>query len=108
MSSYSKYDIILVKYPFSDLLSFKVRPAIVISNPSPSKDIFIVPLTSQKITQLPGEFALSNWVEAGLNVQSYIKRGIFTIDESLVILKIGKLQTIDIEYLKKSIVKWLN
>ncbi len=29
MSSYSKNDIVLVRYPFSDLSSSKVRPAVV-------------------------------------------------------------------------------
>jgi mRNA interferase MazF len=47
MPSYSKHDIILVRYPFSDLSSSKVRPAVVISAPHPSQDILITPLTSK-------------------------------------------------------------
>ena len=40
MPSYSKHDIILVRYPFSDLSISKVRPAVVISAPQhPSQDI---------------------------------------------------------------------
>ncbi|NEQ25078.1 MAG: MazF family transcriptional regulator, partial [Microcoleus sp. SIO2G3] len=31
MPSYSKHDVILVRYPFSDLSSSKVRPAVVAS-----------------------------------------------------------------------------
>jgi mRNA interferase MazF len=33
MLSYSKNDVILVRYPFSDLSSSKVRPAVVVSAP---------------------------------------------------------------------------
>ena len=47
MPSYSKNDVILVRYPFSDLSNAKIRPAIIISIPHPSQDIFITPLTSR-------------------------------------------------------------
>lgn len=38
MPSYSKNDVILVRYPFSDLTAIKVRPAIVVSEPHPARD----------------------------------------------------------------------
>lgn len=44
MQNYSKNKIILVKYPFTDLSDYKIRPAIIISE-SYYNDIFIVPLT---------------------------------------------------------------
>jgi mRNA interferase MazF len=47
MPSYSKYDVVLVRYPFSDLSNAKVRPAVVVNNRHSSHDIIIVPLTSQ-------------------------------------------------------------
>lgn len=47
MPSYSKRDIILVRYPFSDLSSAKVRPAIVVNDSHPSRDLLITPLTSK-------------------------------------------------------------
>ena len=47
MPSYSKYDIILVRYPFSDLSSSKVRPAVLVGTAHPSQDILITPLTSK-------------------------------------------------------------
>ncbi len=107
MSSYLKNEIVLIKYPFSDLSSFKVRPAIVISLEYPSNDIIIVPLTSRNGNLLPGEFNLSMWRESGLNVQSTVKRGIFTIDEKLILQLIGKLHQVDIIRLESSILSWL-
>lgn len=44
----------------------------------------------------------------GLNVESAIKRGIFTVDESLVKKQIGKLESIYAEMLEQSIKEWLN
>jgi mRNA interferase MazF len=59
MPSYSKYDIILVRYPFPDLSNSKVRPAIVVSAAHPSQDILITPLTSKVSSLRKGEFVLS-------------------------------------------------
>jgi mRNA interferase MazF len=60
MSNYLKNDIILVKYPFSDISIYKVRPAVVVNSDYPSNDIIIVPLTSRLSNQLPGEFIFIN------------------------------------------------
>ncbi len=80
MPNYSKNDdVILVRYPFSDLSNFKVRPAIVVNAKHISQDIFIVPLTSKTNSLLPGEFILVEWQAAGLNVPSAVKRGIYTV-----------------------------
>lgn len=76
MPSYSKSEVILVRYPFSDLTASKVRPAIVVNAPHTSKDVIIVPLTSKLSPLMPGEFVLFDWRVAGLNVPSSVKRGI--------------------------------
>ncbi|MDJ0733194.1 MAG: type II toxin-antitoxin system PemK/MazF family toxin [Nostocaceae cyanobacterium] len=107
MSSYSKNDIILVRYPFSDLSSSKVRPAVVVNAPHVSQDIFIVPLTSKTTSLLPGEFILTEWSAAGLNVPTAVKRGLYTVDKSLVVAIIGKLADSDSEQLEESLRSWL-
>ncbi|WP_313654565.1 type II toxin-antitoxin system PemK/MazF family toxin [Planktothrix agardhii] len=107
MPSYSKNDIILVRYPFSDLSSSKVRPAVMVSAPHPSQDILIVPLTSRTESLLDGEFLLSDWSVAGLNVATAVKRGLYTVHESLIIKVIGKLSNVDADYLQQSLRGWL-
>jgi len=47
MPSFSKNDVILVAYPFSDRSGVKVRPAVVVSGEHRSRDVFVVPLTSK-------------------------------------------------------------
>lgn len=107
MPSYSKHDVILVRYPFSDLSSSKVRPAVVVSTSHPSQDIIITPLTSKTSSLLEGEFMLSEWAGAGLNVATAVKRGIYTVHESLVIKVIGQLMDMDAKRLKQSLQGWL-
>ena len=49
MPSFSKNDIVLVRYPFSDLTGAKVRPAVMVGATHPSDDYLIVPLTNRAI-----------------------------------------------------------
>ena len=84
MSSYSRSDVGFVRYPFSDLSGSKIRPAVVVNAPHISKDIMIVPLTSKTSALLAGEFVLIDWSHAGLNVESAVKRSLYTVHESLV------------------------
>ena len=108
MPNYSKYGVILVRYPFSDLSNTKVRPAVVVSATHSSQDILITPLTSKTGSLLEGEFVLSEWKAAGLNVVTAVKRGVYTVHESLVIKVIGKLADPDLEMLDQSLRGWLN
>jgi mRNA interferase MazF len=108
MPSYSKNDIILVRYPFSDLSSAKVRPAVVVNAPHRSQDLFITPLTSKIGLLLAGEFVLSDWSSAGLNVITGIKRGVYTVHERLVLKRLGKLGDADASRLAKSLQGWLD
>lgn len=82
MPNWAKNEVILVRYPFSDLTGIKVRPAIVIHAPHVSQDVIIVPLTSRTQSLLAGEFVLSDWSKAGLNVASAVKRGLYTLHKS--------------------------
>jgi mRNA interferase MazF len=108
MPSYSKNEIVLVRYPFSDLSSAKVRPAVVVNAPHMSQDVLIVPLTSKTAGLLTGEFVLTDWKGAGLNVETAAKRGIFTIQEKLVLKRVGRLVTRDAEKLAASLREWLD
>lgn len=107
MPSYFKHDVILVRYPFSDLSSSKVRPAVVVSAPHPSQDTIITPLTSKTSSLLPGEFVLSECAVAGLNIATAVKRGVYTVHESLVIKVIGQLVDTDAKQLEQSLQGWL-
>jgi mRNA interferase MazF len=107
MPSYSKYDVILVRYSFSDLSSSKVRPAVIVSTSHLSQDIVITPLTSKTGSLMAGEFVLSEWTAAGLNVATAVKRGVYTVHESLVIKVIGQLSKVDADQLEQSLRDWL-
>ena len=108
MPSFSKPDVVLVRYPFSDLTSSKVRPAVVVNAAHTSQDLFIVALTSKTSGLLSGEFILAEWKASGLNVETAVKRGIYTIKETLVRKRVGKLGDADAEQLENSLRAWLD
>ncbi|MFY9622626.1 MAG: type II toxin-antitoxin system PemK/MazF family toxin [Pyrinomonadaceae bacterium] len=103
MPNYSRGSVILVRFPFSDLTSSKVRPAIVVSAAHPSQDVLIVPLTSKTDQLQPGDFAMENWQAAGLNVPSAVKGDVFTIQQSLVIRTVGSISGSDERDLERSL-----
>lgn len=107
MPNFSRHNIILVQYPFSDLSSSKVRPAIVVNGSHSSHDLLIVPITSRLSGLLSGEFVISDWKAAGLNVPSSVKRGIFTIEDNLVQKVVGQLPPPDRIKLEQSLRDWL-
>jgi mRNA interferase MazF len=107
MKNFLANEIVLVRYPFSDLSSSKIRPAVIISSPHLSQDLIIVPVTSRIIQLQDGEFVLEQWKAAGLNVASAIKRGIYTISKNIVIKTIGSIHEKDRHQLKVSVLSWL-
>lgn len=80
--------------------------AVVVNDPHPSQDVFIVPLTSRTITLLSGEFILADWAAAGLNVPSAVKRGLYTLHQKLILKPVGSLVPNDAAQLERSLRQW--
>ena len=105
--SFSRNDIILVRYPFSDMSGAKVRPAVVVSAPHPSEDVFVLALTSRTASLLGGEFLLADWAQAGLNVPTAVKRGLYTVHQGLIVRSVGRLSDRDAVRVERSLREWL-
>lgn len=108
MPNYSRSEVVLVRYPFSDLAGSKVRPAVVVNSAHKSQDLLLVALTSKTQSLLEGEFVLKDWAVAGLNIETALKRGIFTIHEKLVVRSVGLLSISDAYDTDKSLRNWLS
>ena len=107
MPNFSKNEIVLVGYPFSDLSGVKVRPAVVLNASHISQDMLIVLLTCKTAGLLAGEFVLLEWGKSGLNIETAVKRGIYTINHSLVRKRLGRLDNLDAKRLEQSLKEWL-
>ena len=91
-----KNNIVLIKFPFSDLTNFKVRPALKIVELTGFNNIYIQ-ITSKKSNLKNYEVEVDNKI---LNVKSYIRIDrIITLDKRLELKEIGKLKKNEIEEL---------
>ena len=106
--NYSRGNVVLFPYPFGDLVTKKVRPAVVVGEQgSKYNSLFIVPLTSRLNNLADGEFVLEDWETAGLNVQTAVKRGCYLADCDIVKLKVGSLSENDMEKVNSTLKQWL-
>ena len=103
MTAYERGDIVLVPFPFTDQTATKKRPAVVVSSNrynNISPDIVIMAITSQtEKTFMIGECLIINWKGAGLLKPSSIKPAISTIEQVLVLKKLGALSIDDLDSL---------
>ena len=95
MTPFSPGDVILVRFPFTDLSSSKKRPAVALSTADFSGkygDMVLLALTS-----CPQEdaFRLEDWQEAGLLKPTWGKPLIATISLSLAEARLGTLSSRD-------------
>jgi mRNA interferase MazF len=92
-------DVILVPFPFTDQSTTKRRPAVVVSSDTYHRerpDLVILAVTSQvRPAAGLGEVAVAKWKEAGLLKPSVLKPVLATIERSLVLRKLGRLEEED-------------
>jgi mRNA interferase MazF len=100
-------DIVLVPFPFTSQAASKKRPAVVVSSAvynSAKPDIIAMAITSQlRPTPGLGEVWLAGWKKAGLLKPSAIKPVFATIEQILIVRRLGSLAREDRTELKNMI-----
>jgi len=94
MTVYSRGDIVLVGFIFSDESAKKLRPAVVISSVAYNRsrqEIIVAAITSNIRRRLFGDHLIAEWKGAGLLFPSVVT-GIFrTIKRTMVDRKVGTM-----------------
>ena len=95
MTAYRKWDIILVPFPFTDLTAAKKRPALIVSpddyNRS-GRDVVITMLTSHvDASSRRGDHRIRFWKQSGLPKASLLRMKFATIDQEIIVKRIGRL-----------------
>ena len=98
MTVFRRGDVVLVAFPFTDLTTTKMRPALVVSSDAfnhKNVDIIAVAVTSQipkRILETNYLLSLEDQRLAGLPKPSMVKLGkIVTLDQRLIRKKLGQL-----------------
>ena len=97
--AYEANDIVVVHFPFTDRESNKRRPAMVLSQMhsfgQPSGHSVLVMITSQKNAPWPLDTCIEDLAVAGLSAASVLRMKLFTLDNRLILKKIGVLSERD-------------
>jgi mRNA interferase MazF len=100
-------DVVLVPFPFTSHTATKRRPAVVISSSGYNlarPDVIVMAITSQvRPTPSFGEVWIDEWQAAGLLKPSAIKPVLATLEQALVLRKLGSLGVQDKSALKQTI-----
>jgi mRNA interferase MazF len=103
---FQRGDVVLVIVPYTDYRGSKLRPAIIAGGPHPSNDELLIPLSSRISALSPGEFILTDWKPAGLNVPSKVRRFVLTIDRAHVGRRLGRLSDSSLRRLDAALKSW--
>lgn len=101
----NKGDIVLLPFPFTDLRTIKVRPAVVLWVDTTGYDVTSCFISSQNVTILnPEEFLLdpsdSDFQITGLRIASKVRvTRVVTVERGLITKRIGKLSDTYIQQL---------
>jgi len=106
MPAYSFGDVILVPFPFTDQTGTKKRPAVIVSNAvynQERRDVVIMAITSQVRPAAVHEAILQDWKAAGLLKSSVMKPVFATMEQQLILRRLGALSARDQADLRKII-----
>lgn len=98
-------DVVLTPFPFADLQTTKVRPALIVSGTTyqaNEPDLIVAAMTSNiTANRGPTDYAVGDWQQAGLDVPSVVKASLATIEPNLIRHRIGRLTDHDLNEVAK-------
>jgi len=106
MTVYSRGDVVLVGFVFSDESGRKVRPAVVISAPAYERarqEVVVAAVTSNVRRRLLGDQPITGWKEAGLLFPSVLTGILRTIKRTMIDRKLGSLGKPDVERMNREL-----
>jgi mRNA interferase MazF len=88
-----QWDVVIVPFPFSTQAGNKRRPALVLSKRAFNQHgaLVLAMITTAGHRPWPGDVHLTDLKAAGLNTPCLMRLKLFTLDNRLVVKKIGRL-----------------
>lgn len=110
MATYEAFDVVVVPFPFTDRNSNKRRPALVLSIGDfhrKTGHLVLAMITSAAQSSWPNDVVLQEWKRIGLPHASIVRSKLFTLDERLVLRRVGALEPQDREHVIQALQKCL-
>ena len=91
------WDVVVVPFPFSERPGAKRRPALVLSKPGFNKagHSVLAMITTRARRPWPADVEIAHLAQAGLHVPCIVRLKMFTLDNRLLIKRIGSLSAAD-------------
>jgi len=106
---YEPLDVVVVPFPFTDSSRKKRRPALVLSQKAKFGALIehsvLAMITSQKNEPWPLDVTIKHKNESGLTAPSIVRMKLFTLDNRLILKKVGHLSKADQEQVKQNLSK---
>ncbi len=98
-------DVVVVPFPFTDRRATRRRPALVVSSADFNRthEQSILAMITSAGSDWPSDVAIQGWRRAGLNVPCKVRFKLFTLDDALIIRKLGTLSKQDGEAVKSAL-----
>ncbi len=102
MQNYQPGSVVLLALPFSNTVTFKLRPALVLLDTG-DNDIIVSRITS-KILQTPFDVEIIEWQQAGLMRPSVVRlHKVNTLEKGLIDRQLGVLESNDWQQVRQRI-----
>ncbi|MDE0202748.1 MAG: type II toxin-antitoxin system PemK/MazF family toxin [Rhodospirillaceae bacterium] len=95
--TYEPFDVVVVPFPFTDRRASKRRPALIVSSASfnEAHEQAVLTMITTTAIEWPSDVALGDWQEAGLNAPCKVRFKLFTLDDTLIVRRLGTLSKQD-------------
>jgi len=106
-TTYSRGDIILVPFPFTNLRASSYRPGLVVSNDGYNQattDVIIAQVTGN-VTGRPrvGDYHITGWRQSGLAAPSLIRAKLATLQASIVGRRLGQMPAAEMQQVEANL-----
>ena len=107
--TFEPLDLVVVPFPFTDRRTVKRRPALIVSSAefNALHRQSILAMITSALTEWRSDVALKDWRKAGLNVPCKVRFKLFTLDNVLILRKIGTLSEQDRKAVRNALTRHL-
>jgi mRNA interferase MazF len=109
--TYNSWDVVTVPFPFTDKTAAKKRPALVLSKSEhqcKTGHLILLMITSANNSSWHSDIQVTDLNAVGLKNTSVIRFKIFSLDERLIIKKIGNLSDLDKQKVKEKLLETID
>ena len=107
--TFEALEVVVVPFPFTDRRAARRRPALIVSASEFNRvhDQSILAMITSAGSNWPSDVPLQAWRQAGLNVPCKIRFKLFTLDNDLIVRKVGALAERDRLAAKQALSRFL-